>query len=102
MFERLKLFFKRIFGINDVELIEAPKTNEKDEFLESIIIVPNEQKEMALRLQQQYQAGVLDEDTLTDKQYIALSNLYQSQIDSTKQEITEYKEKIEELKKKLA
>ena len=55
-----------------------------------------------MRLQKQYQLGILEEETLTDKQYTALSNLYQSQIDSLKQEITEYKQKIENLKQELA
>lgn len=110
MFEKLKSFFKKIFGINDLKLLEdkkiiekeeIKKENEKEEFLNSIIIVPNEQKEEAIKLQKQYQQGILDEEELTDKQYIALSNLYHSQIDSLKQEITEYKQKIESLKQKL-
>lgn len=109
MFEKLINFFKKLFGFKDLKLIEGPKKQENEEikevneeFLNSIIIVPNEQKEEAMRLQKQYQLGILEEETLTDKQYTALSNLYQSQIDSLKQEITEYKQKIETLKKELA
>ena len=109
MFEKLINFFKKLFGFKDLKLIEGPKKQEKEEikevneeFLNSIIIVPNEQKEEAMRLQKQYQLGILEEETLTDKQYTALSNLYQSQIDSLKQEITEYKQKIENLKQELA
>ena len=109
MFEKIINFFKKLFGFKDLKLIEGPKKQENEEikevneeFLNSIIIVPNEQKEEAMRLQKQYQLGILEEETLTDKQYTALSNLYQSQIDSLKQEITEYKQKIETLKKELA
>lgn len=109
MFEKLINFFKKLFGFKDLKLIEGPKKQENEEikevneeFLNSIIIVPNEQKEEAMRLQKQYQLGILEEETLTDKQYTALSNLYQSQIDSLKQEITEYKQKIENLKQELA
>ena len=112
MFEKLINFFKKLFGFKDLKLIEGPKKQENEEikevkevneeFLNSIIIVPNEQKEEAMRLQKQYQLGILEEETLTDKQYTSLSNLYQSQIDSLKQEITEYKQKIENLKQELA
>lgn len=105
MFERLIIFFKKLFGFKDLILIEGPKNEEKEvkeEFFNSIIIVPNEQKEEAMRLQKQFQQGILEEEVLTDKQYNALSSLYQSQIDSLKQEITEYKQKIETLKKELA
>ena len=109
MFEKLINFFKKLFGFKDLKLIEGPKKQENEEikevneeFLNSIIIVPNEQKEEAMRFQKQYQLGILEEETLTDKQYTALSNLYQSQIDSLKQEITEYKQKIENLKQELA
>jgi len=100
MLEKLISFFKKLFGINDVKRLAAANIvlDEPNSFRESIIIVPNPRKEIAEKLQRDYQQGIIEEEDLNDDEYNLLSNLYQSQIDSIKQEIDNYKMKIKNLK----
>lgn len=110
MLEKIKKFLRNIFGINNQQYIEAPKEyvepinniklqrniNFKDE-----IFVANEEEKRALKLQTDFRAGLIEEENLSEEDFNLLSNLYESQIEKTKQSIQTYKNRIISVKSKL-
>lgn len=111
MLEKIKEFFRNIFGINNQQYIEAPKEdvepinniklqrniNFKDE-----IAVTNEEEKRILKLQRNFKAGLIEEEDLSEEDFNLLSKLYKSQIEKTKQSIQTYKNRIIFVKSKLA
>ena len=111
MLEKIKEFFRNIFGINNQQYIEAPKEevepinniklqrniNFKDE-----IAVTNEEEKRILKLQRDFKAGLIEEEDLSEEDFNLLSKLYESQIEKTKQSIQTYKNRIISVKSKLA
>lgn len=111
MLEKIKEFFRNIFGINNKQYIEAPKEdvepinniklqrniNFKDE-----IAVTNEEEKKILKLQRDFKAGLIEEEDLSEEDFNLLSKLYESQIEKTKQSIQTYKNRIIFVKSKLA
>ncbi len=110
MLEKIKEFFRNIFGINNQQYIEAPKEevepinniklqrniNFKDE-----IAVTNEEEKRILKLQRDFKAGLIEEEDLSEEDFNLLSKLYESQIEKTKQSIQTYKNRIISVKSKL-
>lgn len=111
MLEKIKEFFRNIFGINNQRYIEAPK-----EYVETInniksqtninfkdeIFVANEEEKRILKLQKDFKAGLIKEEDLSEEDFNLLSKLYESQIERTKQSIQTYKNRIISIKSKLA
>ncbi len=109
MLEKIKNFFRNIFVINKQQYIEAPKeyiepnmklqknTNFKDE-----IVVDNEEEKRILKLQKDFKAGLIEEEDLSEKDFNLLSQLYEKQIEKTKQSIQIYKNRIVDIQSKLA
>ena len=111
MLEKIKEFFRNIFGINNKQYIEAPKEdvepinniklqrniNFKDE-----IAVTNEEEKRILKLQRDFKAGLIEEEDLSEEDFNLLSKLYESQVEKTKQSIQTYKNRIIFVKSKLA
>ena len=111
MLEKIKEFFRNIFGINNKQYIEAAKEdvepinniklqrniNFKDE-----IAVTNEEEKRILKLQRDFKAGLIEEEDLSEEDFNLLSKLYESQIEKTKQSIQTYKNRIIFVKSKLA
>ena len=111
MLEKIKEFFRNIFGINNKQYIEAPKEdvepinniklqrtiNFKDE-----IAVTKEEEKRILKLQRDFKAGLIEEEDLSEEDFNLLSKLYESQIEKTKQSIQTYKNRIIFVKSKLA
>ena len=111
MLEKIKEFFRNIFGINNKQYIEAPKEdvepinniklqrniNFKDE-----IAVTNEEEKRILKLQRDFKAGLIEEEDLSEEDFNLLSKLYESQIEITKQSIQTYINRIIFVKSKLA
>ncbi len=118
MIEKIKEFFRNLFGINSQSYLEAPKNvmpqneilhtnnmesqNKYNEFQEQIKIITDQEKEKALKLQNDYKAGVIEEEDLSNEDFDILSNLYESQIKNTKQSIEDYRKKILNIQTKLA
>lgn len=111
MLEKIKEFFRNIFGTNSQQYIEAPKEevesinniqlqrniNFKDE-----IVVANEEEKRILKLQKDFKAGLIEEEDLSEEDFNLLSKLYESQIEKTRQSIQIYKNRIISAKSKLA
>ena len=117
MIEKIKEFFRNLFGINSQNYLEAPKNemprneilhtnniesqNKYNQFQRHIKIIPDQEKEKALNLQNDYKAGVIEEEDLSEEDFDILSNLYESQIQNTKSSIENYRKKILNIQNKL-
>lgn len=109
MLEKIKQFFKNIFGIKNQQYIEAPKEEtvtaknmeiEKNTNFKNQLIA-NEEENRVLKLQKDYKDGLIEEEDLSEEDFNTLSKLYQSQIEKTKKSIEMYKNKILSIKSKL-
>ena len=118
MIEKIKEFFRNLFGTNNQNYLDAPKNdipqneilqtnniqsqNKFNEFQNQIRIVPDQEQEKAIRLQKDYKAGLIEEEDLSDEDFNLLSNLYEKQISNTKQSLENYRRKILNIQNKLA
>ena len=111
MLEKIKEFFRNLFKINNQQYIEAPKEviepisnmQEKSSFdFKNQIVVANEEEERIIKLQKDLKAGLIEEEDLSEEDFDALTKLYESQIEKTKQSIQRYKNRIVSIKSKLA
>lgn len=111
MLEKIKEFFRNIFGTNNQQYIEAPKEviepisnmQEQRNFeFKNQIAVANEEEERILKLQKDLKAGLIEEEDLSEEDFVSLTKLYESQIEKTKQSIQRYKNRIVTIKSKLA
>lgn len=109
MLTKVKAFFKNLFGKNNHKMLDVPANSTEnakekqlidDTFKNKITIDLTEQNRI-LKLQKDFRAGLIKEEDISDEDYEALSNLYDKQIEETKQEIQNYKNKIIALKSKL-
>lgn len=106
MLEKIKIFFMKIFGIKRQKILDKPIKNEivqdtrKDEFEKSIKISLDED-ERILKLQKDFEAGLILEEELSEKDFNLLYDLYESQIEKKKKSIQDYRNKILALKEKL-
>lgn len=109
MLEKIINFIKGLFKTEKQQYIEAPReveesiTNVKlQENFDNRIIVHNEEEERILQLQKDFKAGLIEEEDLSEEDFDALTNLYESQIEKTKKSIERYKSKIMSIKSQLA
>lgn len=107
IWKRIASFTKRIFGINDVLLIDSPKEEECTARENNIEELSIQYKIMAL--QKDYERGVINEEELSDYEKDSLMELYKKQVETLeiniaikKQELLSYKEKILKAKQKLS
>ena len=107
-FQKIKLFFKKLFGRNKVieepvtEQIVEKKTEDKKSFAEEIKIPQDNEKLSALKLQKDYEAGLIKEEDMTPEQVSKVETLYEEQITKLRNDYNGYKQKIINVRKKLA
>ena len=104
---KIKILFKNIF--NKENQPKAMNYNNvvnqqlnKSSFTNEIKITPNEEKEKLLRLQRDYENGIITEEDMTQEQISKIEKLYVEQISKLRNDYTEYKSKTVALRKKLA
>ena len=111
MLEIIKDFFRNLFKTNNQQYIEEPKeviepvSNiklQRDSDFKNRIVVDNEEEKRILKLQKDFKAGLIQEEDLSEEDFILLTNLYENQIEKTKQSIQRYKNRIMSVKSKLA
>lgn len=78
MFEKIKIFFKKIFKKEEILKIEAPKENVED-FRDNIKNCANDKMRL-LNLQEEIKAGRISEKNLDNQDIIQLKKLYCEQI----------------------
>ena len=107
IWKRIVSFIKRIFGINDVLLIDSLKEEKYAVRKNTIEELSNQYK--IISLQKDYESGVIKEEELSDYEKESLMELYKKQVKTLeiniaikKQELLGYKEKILKAKQKLS
>lgn len=114
---RIVIFFKKIFNsegkerenrkISTLPMEERTSTeNANNSFTERVKVFSTD---FTVELQKDYEAGIIKEENLTEEQYNNLMELYNKQIDNyktsinmKKAELENYKNRITQLRKKLA
>lgn len=108
MFEKIKDFFMKIFGIKKQELLiedvkyESVSDTRKEEFEKNIRVAKDEEKERILKLRKDFESGIILEEDLSKDDFDTLYNLYEREIQSTRESIQNYRDKILVLKNKIA
>lgn len=111
MLERIKEFFRNLFKMNNQQYIEAPKEviepvsnikSERNNNFKNQIVFNNEEEKRILKLQNDFKSGLIAEEDLPEEEFNLLTNLYERQIEATKQSIQRYKNRIISAKSKLA
>lgn len=108
-FYRIKSFFKSMFNRDDIqEEIDYSYNKIKNEpikkssFNEDIKIKPDLEREKLLKMQRDYENGLIKEEEMTAKQVEGIEKLYIEQITKLRNDFTIYKNRVIEMKKKLA
>ena len=108
MFEKIKDFFMKIFGIKKQELLiedvkyESVSDTRKEEFEKNIRVSKNVEEERILKLRKDFESGIILEEDLSKDDFDTLYNLYEREIQSTRESIQNYRDKILVLKNKIA
>ena len=109
IFQKIKNFFKRLFGKEENSFNTAPvqnieedtvTTNSRTSFSETIRIVEDEETKL-LKLQKQYRSGQIKESDMSQEQIDSLCNLYDRQIENLEKSNQKRKEKILLYRRKL-
>lgn len=108
IFYKIKKFINNIFKKNKYTIGNIPSIdnnvigikNRKEDFLESIKSIENEQTRL-LKLQKQYRSKIIKEKDLSQEQVNALCKLYDKQILELKKSNEKRKKKILEYKRNL-
>ncbi len=111
-FQKIKLFFRNLFRKNEViqELVQEPfaekiienKEENKKDFVYETKIEQDEKRLVTLKLQKDYEAGLIKEEDMTLEQVSNLESLYKEQITKLRNDYAYYKKKIINIRKKLA
>lgn len=107
-FQKIKSFFMKLFGKNKVieepvvENIVSDNVENKKTFAEEIRVKQDDEKLSTLKLQKDYEAGLIKEEDMTQEQVSKVENLYVEQITKLRKDYNGYKQKITDVRKKLA
>lgn len=112
-FSKLKSFFRNIFEkdefnetvYNDVPMYNYEENKNEDTrkraFEDNIRVRPDYEKEKLLKMQRDYEAGLIKEEDMTEEQVSGIEKLYKEQISKLRNDYREYKVKATSLRKKL-
>lgn len=109
IFDRIKNFFKNIFKKEEVQEVAyikektiETKENKKSSFIDSIRTEEIIEKEEILKIQRDYENGVIREEDMTPEQVSKIEKLYIEQIYKLRNDYSKYKDEATKLKGKLA
>lgn len=112
-FSKIKSFFKNIFEkdefnepvYNDATMYNYEENKNEDTrkraFEDNIRVRPDYEKEKLLKMQRDYEAGLIKEEDMTEEQVSGIEKLYKEQISKLRNDYREYKVKATSLRKKL-
>ena len=106
--QKIKSFFMNLFRKNRVaektavEPIAENKVENKKTFVKEIKVQQDNEKINLLKLQKDYEAGLIKEENMTDEQISKVEELYKEQITKLRNDYDGYKQKIINIRKKLA
>ena len=107
-FYKIKMFFKNSFNKETIQENEinikydVNQSIKKPSFSDEIKIKQDVEKEQLLKMQKDYEDGLLKEEDMTPEQVLKIEKLYIEQISKLRDEYTSYKNKTSKLRKKLA
>ena len=103
IFSKIKNFFKRLFGKEEVVVIDSD--NKLQEEVKNVGIMENlkynDESSELLELQIKFESGKIKEEDLSEEQVENLKELYKNQIADLNQAIDNYKNRILKLKERL-
>lgn len=109
IFDRIKNFFKNIFKKEELQEVAyikektiETKENKKSSFIDSIRTEEIIEKEEILKIQRDYENGVIREEDMTPEQVSKIEKLYIEQISKLRNDYSKYKDEATKLKGKLA
>lgn len=103
---KIKLFFNNLFkksnkGKHDMDINKTTESfSNKSNF--QIKIEPDVEREQLLKLQKDYESGIIKEENMTEEQVNKIENLYKEQISKLRDDYIRYRNKASNLKKKMA
>ena len=104
-FYKIKMFFKNIFNKEKLQESNDYKYTDEQEkktsFTDKIKVKPDFEKEKLLKIQKDYEDGLIKEEDMTQEQVKEIENLYIEQITKLRETYMEYKYKTATLRKKL-
>lgn len=110
LFQKIKSFFMKIFRkqkmveeSNTTEIFEENNRIEKQKtFLDDIKVAEDTEKLKILKLQRDYEAGLIKEEEMTDDQISKVEKMYEEQIMKLRNDYDGYKHRMINVRKKLA
>lgn len=109
IFTKIKTFFKTLFKLNNNVLNYNYALEQGDfmsiknnEFASSLKVEENKEEKELLKLQEQFEKGLIMEEDLSQEQVDKLEQLYNKQIEDLNQSLLGYKNRIISIKKQLA
>lgn len=105
---RIKLFFNNLFkkgnkGKHDIDINKTTESfSNKANFQNDIKVKPDVEREQLLKLQKDYESGIIKEENMTEEQVNKIENLYKEQISKLRDDYIRYRNKASNLKKKMA
>ena len=109
-FYKIKMFFKNGFNSEKIQEHETyidykndvSQQIKKSSFSDEIKIQKDVEREQLLKMQKDYEDGLIKEEDMTPEQVSKIEKLYIEQISKLREEYTSYKNRTAKLRKKLA
>ena len=109
-FYKIKMFFKKIFNNEEVQEPEeiynynnpVNQQIKKSSFADEIKVKPDLEREELMKIQRDYENGLIKEEDMTPEQVSGIEKLYVEQISKLRNDYTGYKHKTASLRRKLA
>lgn len=105
---KIKLFFSNLFkknnkGKHDMDINKTTESfSNKSNFQNDIKIEPDVEREQLLKLQKDYESGIIKEENMTEEQVNKIEKLYKEQISKLRDDYIRYRNKASNLKDKMA
>lgn len=104
---KIKLFFNNLFnrnnkGKHDIKNNDiTDNTSERTNFKNNIKVEPDVEREQLLKLQKDYELGIIKEENMTEEQVNKIEKLYIEQISKLRDDYIIYRNKARTLRSKI-
>lgn len=105
---KIKLFFNNLLkksnkGKHDININKTTESfSNKSNFQNDIKVEPDVEREQLLKLQKDYESGIIKEENMTEEQVNKIEKLYREQISKLRDDYIRYRNKASNLKDKMA
>ena len=105
---KIKLFFNNLLkksnkGKHDININKTTESFfNKSNFQNDIKVEPDVEREQLLKLQKDYESGIIKEENMTEEQVNKIEKLYREQISKLRDDYIRYRNKASNLKDKMA